>query len=742
MGFIPIKYNILLLFLTICAPTMLNAQVDRIDTIATVKRLQAASETSVVAKDYINAVKYLHDANLLLSSSKDSILSAEVILSSAELSYYLQNFTRSAEKVASAISILSNTDQEPLLASAYLLNGLILTRLNKYDSAEAFLIEAEKLFEDLDSESGVAKVTLGKGVLELKKENYFSAINYFDNSLIVFYNNNNSFEQAFAEIHKADALVSIPEFNKKRITEAKMSLRRAESIIKSKGYDYLALEIYRVEAEILLKEKKIVAAQKSFSNYLTKKDSMNQVFLAVISTESESYSNIGDLNRIILQQRDDITKAKKSIFFNQATTFLGFALIIILSLFIILLYKNNVLRKKANNLLKDKNTELIIAKEKVEKASIAKEQFLSTITHELRTPLYAVTGLTHLLMEEDFKPSQKQHLESLKFSGDYLLSLINNILDVNKLEAKKVELDATVFNLKKRISDVLVALKKSADDKKNVVHFQFDESIPMQVSGDALRLSQILINLIGNSAKFTENGNIWVRVKRLSSTAKQMILQFEVQDDGVGISKKKQEVIFENFSQGSVKINRIFGGTGLGLAIVKNLLELMNSKINLESKLGEGSRFWFNLTMQIPDDAKTVQQPVSVTKISEIKKRDNLKVLVVDDNQINQMITRKILSKENIQSVVANNGLDAVELVKAGSFDIVLMDIHMPGISGVEATKIIRKFNKNIPILALTAVTLDDYIDEFYEAGFTDIIPKPFAPEEFFQKIYSAALIT
>jgi len=398
--------------------------------------------------------------------------------------------------------------------------------------------------------------------------------------------------------------------------------------------------------------------------------------------------------------------------------------------------KNNNLRAKANELLQDKNNELQLAKEKAEKASLAKAQFLSTITHELRTPLYAVTGLTHLLLDDNPKPEQKEHLNSLKFSGEYLLSLINNILDLNKLEANKVEVEKTTFHLKKRINDVLIALRKAADDRKNNLHFEFDETIPEKLVGDPLKLSQILINLIGNSLKFTQNGDVFVRIKKVKDHQSKVLLHFEVEDNGVGISKKKQKSIFESFSQASLQINRKFGGTGLGLAIVKNLLELMGSKIQLESQLGQGSKFWFDIYFTVSEEYQEAKGANQNNVNIDYKSLENKHVLVVEDNKINQMITKKILEKNKLFCKVADNGLDAIKLIQEENFDVVLMDIHMPGISGIEATQEIRKFNKKIPILALTAVTIDENLDDFYRAGFNEIIPKPFKTEEFFEKIY------
>ncbi|MFT4673432.1 MAG: signal transduction histidine kinase/CheY-like chemotaxis protein [Saprospiraceae bacterium] len=458
-------------------------------------------------------------------------------------------------------------------------------------------------------------------------------------------------------------------------------------------------------------------------------------YTSTISKSIKSDTIVGALEETNEKIGDDLLEKEKSESFNKVTNGLSIAIIAILSLLTLSLYKNNNLRAKANRLLQDKNTALQLAKEKAEKASLAKAQFLSTVTHELRTPLYAVTGLTHLLMEENPKEHQKEHLNSLKFSGEYLLALINNILDLNKLEANKVEVEKTSFHLKKRINDVLVALRKSANDKQNTLRVEYDDTIPESLSSDPLKLSQVLINLIGNSIKFTQNGEVVVRVRKIDQHNNSIKLNFEIQDNGVGISTEKQKTIFETFSQGSLQINRKFGGTGLGLSIVKNLLELMNSKIHLESKLGEGSKFWFDLDID-------VSQELATNTKNKKKKIDHeylvaKKILVVEDNKINQMITKKILEKNKINCQVADNGTDAIQLVKDTVFDLVLMDIHMPGISGIEATQKIRDFNKDIPIIALTAVTIDENLDEFYRVGFNEIIPKPFKPEDFFEKIFN-----
>jgi len=362
----------------------------------------------------------------------------------------------------------------------------------------------------------------------------------------------------------------------------------------------------------------------------------------------------------------------------------------------------------------------------------AKTNFLSTVSHELRTPLYAVTGLTHLLLEEDPTENQKEHLSALKFSGDYLLNFINDILQINKIDADKLEPLHIEFNLKKILKEVIDSLQQSAKEKNTKLTLVYDEEIPGHLMSDPIKLSQIFMNLVGNALKFTKDGEVKVIAKLLKKIGEDVTLFFEVEDNGIGISKEMQESIFDGFEQGSIQINREYGGTGLGLTIVKSLLGLFDSKIQLESELGNGSSFFFEIVAK-SKDAIVNDVDFEITKKEYAFK--GLHILIVEDNKINQVITKKMLTKKDITSDIASNGMDAVELAKNNSYDAVLMDIHMPGISGEEATIRIRKFDTKTPIIALTAISLDDSLESFYAAGCNDVITKPFKPEVFYDKI-------
>ncbi|QIE60483.1 response regulator [Rasiella rasia] len=713
------------------------SQNTRTDSIAAIKNLQTEAAQAISVQNFDEAIVKLIEAEKRIQNGDYESLKADSRLNLAELNYFLQNYKKAKSEIEITLTYLDQEQTTARLAHTYTLHGLILTRLEEFDKAEEYLQKADKIYAAQNNETNQANVISGFGVLELQRGNYKKAINYFNACLPTFRIGDMKFQEASTELNKADALLKVSERDiENPFHKAKIALDNANNIIEARGYSQLLTESYRITSQIAIKEGNADEALLYYNKYTKINDSIHRVYTAAISKGLDAETSIGDLTQIIENKQSEIDEQKRTLNLNKMTTGLSIALIIILSLLTLSLYKNNNLRAKANNLLQDKNVEMQSAKEKAEKASLAKAQFLSTITHELRTPLYAVTGLTHLLLEEDPKDEQKEHLNSLKFSGEYLLSLINNILDLNKLEANKVEMEKTTFSLKKRINDVMVALKKSADDRKNHLRLEFDDAIPNKLVGDPLKLSQVLINLIGNSVKFTQNGEVVIRVSKLDQSSNKVKLHFEIEDNGVGISKKKQKSIFETFSQASLQINRKFGGTGLGLSIVKNLLELMGSKIHLESELGKGSKFWFNVNFSISEEFQEDNNPNNIIYDVDYIALENRNVLVVEDNKINQMITKKILEKNKMICDVADNGMDAVKMVEKQTFDIILMDIHMPGISGIEATQKIREFNKDIPIIALTAVTIDENLDDFYRAGFNEIIPKPFKTEEFFEKIY------
>lgn len=372
------------------------------------------------------------------------------------------------------------------------------------------------------------------------------------------------------------------------------------------------------------------------------------------------------------------------------------------------------------------------AKDAAEAASKAKTDFLSTISHEIRTPLNAVVGISHFLINEEPKKDQVESLESLQFSAEHLTALINDILDYNKLESGLIEFEFAETNLKDLTTKLIKTHSAIAKDKGINLILDFDSNIHPNVMADTTRIYQVLNNLINNALKFTSKGFVKVRVSLLREDDKKQTLRCEVSDSGIGIPKNKQKLIFERFTQAGSSTTREYGGTGLGLAIIKRILNLVGSDIFVESQEGKGTSFWFDLTF-----TKIMTSAVEIQEEDEAIDRSltGKKVLLVEDNQMNIMVAGKFLKKWELEVEVALNGQEGVDKVRNGNFDLVLMDLQMPVMDGYIATREIRKFDKKIPIIALTASALLKVQQEVRDAGMNDYITKPFDPKDLKRKI-------
>ena len=332
----------------------------------------------------------------------------------------------------------------------------------------------------------------------------------------------------------------------------------------------------------------------------------------------------------------------------------------------------------------------------------------------------------------------KEDLESLKFSADYLLSMVNDVLYLNKLEDfEKKELDNKPFEIRKLIMKIVNSFEFMRAKNANNFNISVEQNVPKYLKGDYTKLSQILINLISNACKFTEEGTIKVTVKASFCEKGSASVHFCVADDGIGISAEKQSIIFNEFTQDSNSTN--FAGTGLGLAIVKRLLDLHNSTISLKSKRNEGTEFGFTITYGIAQESEFT---IVEEKKKVDKSLDGSHILIVDDNKINRLVTRKVLELNNYTCAEAENGELAVKRAKEEVFDLLLMDLNMPVMGGCEAVKLIREFDLQTPIIALTAQDPSQLDEDLFQIGFNDIIIKPYANNEFLDKVKNNFLST
>ena len=367
------------------------------------------------------------------------------------------------------------------------------------------------------------------------------------------------------------------------------------------------------------------------------------------------------------------------------------------------------------------------AKRKAEEASLAKAQFLSTMSHEIRTPMNAVIGLTNLLLDDHPRKNQLENLQALKFSGENLLVLINDILDLSKIEAGKIELEASEYSLRKLISSIQHTLGLNASEKGIYFRCSVNGEIPEVLVGDSTRLSQILNNLVSNAIKFTLTGGVELLAKLVAKTESEATLHFSVSDTGIGIPADKLPAIFDNFSQASADTTRKFGGTGLGLAITKKLLEMQGSAIRVESKVNQGSVFSFTLTVRLPT-ASQLPAKVAPQKSQPLSGLQGVRVLVAEDNQMNVVVIQQFLKKWGVTFDIVGNGQLAVEQVQQKVYDLVLMDLQMPVMDGFTAATHLKASHPQLPIIALTASAMLEVKDQVYAVGMDDFVPKPFVP--------------
>ena len=701
-----------------------NNLVEKIDSVVYYSKL---ANSNAIDNKYRNALYYTQKAINFSKASNNTEDQVNQTFSLGKLYYDVKKFDDAMKAFDKSIFLSKTLEPSSVQATAHYFLGMCYIKKQNFSNAKISFEKAQSLYESLKITNTADLLNLQKGIIYKFEGDSDTASTIFstiiskpDNPTILDTKAEALYQIGIIEMVQNRNNLALNYFNKaldlnakNKNLEQKLAILLALSTVyekildKNNAYSYLKQHTNLKERISLLENEKL-----GVDDYEKFK-------------ESERLKEIVEINKENIQQ-------EKTSKFSKLISILAIALISILSLLSLSLYKNNIIRTQSNLLLQEKNRELILAKEKVEKASNARTEFLSTVSHELRTPLNAINGIAHLLLEEKPKKSQMNYLESLQFSGNYLTNFINDILEINKIDSSKAQIENINFNLKLLLENIQNSLKELASENNNYFSLKIDSDIPDYLIGDPTKLSQILMNLINNALKFTKDGKVMVMTKLLSLEDKKASIYFEVKDSGIGIPEDKLETVFDSFSQGSVGINRKYGGTGLGLTIVKKLVGILGGDIKLESTVNKGSSFSFELPFKVS------KKPLKISKNLTPNTNYNLKdkkILIVEDNKINQMVSKKMLENKGVICEIVDSGENAIEIAKNHKFDMILMDVHLPGINGTIATKKIREFDTMTPVIALTAISLNENRKMLLSYGMNDVITKPFVPENFYAVI-------
>jgi signal transduction histidine kinase len=407
--------------------------------------------------------------------------------------------------------------------------------------------------------------------------------------------------------------------------------------------------------------------------------------------------------------------------------------ILIMILFLIIVY----FEVRKGELLKQA---LIKEKQNTEKLAKVKEEFLANMSHEIRTPMNVIAGFSDQLLKTDLSNDQQKLLLNIKRSSNHLINVINEILDYSKMESGNISFETIPFNIKEIINDVYESFKTSAQNKGIKLNYEIDEAVAKKLSGDPVRLKQILLNLTGNAIKFTEKGTVEIICKLWEGNNEFQTVLFEVKDSGIGIAPEATDRIFDQFTQADASVTRKYGGTGLGLAITKKYVELQGGEIGVRSELEKGSTFYFRIGYPIvSEENKEKVQALSLEKLN-LQILSGKRILIVDDDEMNKALATYILENYDVDIDSADNGKDALEKIKEENYDLILMDLHMPEMSGIEVVSQIRKRNIDTPVIAITGNVLKTEKEKCMSAGMNEFISKPYDESELLQKIINLLL--
>lgn len=721
------------------------------------------------------AKNYYTGGDTLLKTSAQNL---ELLLQLSNIPLLQKNIPYNQQQAAAEKKLKMAEEQKEYFKAVRISNdlGLIALRQFQLQSAAQYFNKSLDYAKKINDVQGIVAANAELGFIQQKLQKFNEAISYYNEALVLLKSQNNAKGQAIVYDFMGQCYQA---FNSKDL--AAKCFEQAGNILKNIGY-----------AEDAAREYEKAKANGSglgvnlFLNTQGQNDSLKKADDNVMRQSNDNINamnNLNDQNQQLKLQQDATTKLMHDFHLSKEqadsmTTVIGklyadkqmtdkamaetdkklerqklfkyyviATVILLLGLISVLFWRNNYVKRSAvklnqkNMILKQTVEQLEETARKLTQSEKFKDEFLANMSHEIRTPMNAIVGMTNLLLKTELKPEQQKYLNDISTSSENLLVIINDILDVSKIQAGKLELEKINFDLQQVVENAYTMFRYKALEKGIELSFEINDDVPNVVVGDPVRLSQILVNLIGNALKFTSSGFIKINVSRDEELNGKTIVKFDIQDSGIGIAEEYQKKIFKSFSQAASDTTRKFGGTGLGLTICKQLTELMGGYISLKSKPGEGTTF----TVQIPYEIGKLDVQVNAKKDIEAstEKLSGTKILLVEDNGFNQVVAIETLKDliDKPEIVLAVNGKESLIEIEKNNFDVVLMDIQMPEMDGYEATRKIRASKKSyseIPIIAMTANAVKSEVEKCFECGMNDYISKPFVPKNLLDKIIKA----
>lgn len=661
--------------------------------------------------DYDLGLEELHKAHYISKQVNDRKLEARVLNNFGNIYRDLGDLGKALNYFENALAINEELGDE--FAQSVNLTSIsnLLYDLGDYDSALEYALRCLPIFEREHDTNRLITIYNTLGNIYFKQEHLQEALRYFEENL------NLSEPETAAHIMAQSGMGKV-YYKMNELDEASRYL--SEALIQSQEIGYIEVQIicHFYLGRLYMDEGNYRSAQRNLQDALglAEEYSRKHDVMSIHEILSMVYDSMGDIPKAFHHLKA-FEQLKEEIF-KQATL------------------------NKLRNLQIRQQTELAKKeKEVAQRTAQLKQQFMANMSHEIRTPMNAIVGMTRLLVGKDPRPDQMRYLNAIQQSADNLLVIINDILDLSKIEAGKIVIEWTDFSLREVVQSVRDMLMFKAEEKHIGLKVSVDAAIPQRLVGDPTRINQVLINLAGNAVKFTDNGHVEINARIEEQHGKQYMIRLDVVDTGIGIAAEYVDQIFESFTQAGTDVTRKFGGTGLGLTISRELVTLMHGSISVQSEMGKGTTF----TVLLPLEESEVQiDTVSENLIDEpmMQKLNSIKLLLVEDNEFNRMVAEDTL-KELMPGIIidiAVNGQEAVNRVQQELYDLVLMDIQMPVMNGVDATKAIRSLNapaKDIKIIAMTANVLQEDVQQYFDAGMNAYVSKPFHTDELLLKMSS-----